>query len=188
MEELKDILLKIARDSINEKLTNQTIIDKEKLLKEYPSLAEERAVFVTITEDENLRGCIGSIVPRRSLLEDLIENAKSAAFSDPRFNSLSSEEFDKIKLEVSILTIPTEVEYDGLKDLEKKIKPSIDGVIIDLHGRRGTFLPQVWEQLPDFETFFAHLYLKAGIDMDYLSKTEEQPAVFIYQVEKFKEE
>ncbi len=188
MEELRDVLLKIARDSINEELTHKKLIDKKELLEKYPKLAEERAVFVTITKNESLRGCIGSIVPRRSLLDDLIENAKSSAFADPRFNSLSEEEFNKIKIEVSILTIPEEVEYDGVKDLKERIKPYVDGVIINLHGKRATFLPQVWEQLPDFETFLAHLYLKAGINTKYLEGTEEQAEVFTYQVEKFKEE
>ena len=188
MEKLKEILLKTARDSINEVLTNKELIDKDKLLKEYPELGEDRAVFVTITENKSLRGCIGSIVPRRSLLEDLVENAKAAAFGDPRFNALTKDEFDKIKIEVSILTIPEEIEYNNMEELEKKIRPNIDGVIVNLHDKRATFLPQVWEQIFDFETFLAKLYLKAGISTVYLTSTEDQPEIYTYQVEKFEEE
>ena len=188
MKKLKDILLKIARDSINEVLTNKKLVDKEKLLKKYPELGEDRAVFVTITEDKSLRGCIGSIVPRRTLLEDLIENAKSAAFADPRFNALLKDEFNKIQIEVSILTIPEEIEYNDMKELENKVRPNIDGVIVKLHDKQATFLPQVWEQLFDFETFLAKLYLKAGITTHYLVSTEDQPEIYTYQVEKFEEE
>ena len=180
---MKNVLLQIARDAIQSKFDGH-YIDKEDLLERYPELGEKGAVFVTLTEDDNLRGCIGSIVAHTTLLEDVIHNAKSAAFDDPRFMSLSESEMKKIKLEVSLLTPPEKVDYADTEDLKKKITQDKDGVILKLNGYQATFLPQVWEDLVDFELFFAHLCQKAGLGPNCLS---EHPEIYSYQVEKVKE-
>ena len=180
----KKILLKIAKEAIEEELYGKKI-DKELYLSLYPQLREKRAVFVTINKRGSLRGCIGSLLPYRSLLEDLIQNAKSAAFYDPRFPPLSKEEYEKddLEIEISILSIPKPLEYSDIDDLKSKIKPFKHGVILSIDGYRATFLPQVWEQLPQFELFFAHLCQKAGLSADCL---KYHPKIEVYEVEKIK--
>ena len=180
-KEEKNLLLKIAFDAIKEEFTKQKLIDREALVEKYPWLLKEQAVFVTLNKNHNLRGCIGSIIPHRALIDDLIANAKAAAFSDPRFNPLSPQELDQIELEVSLLTIPKELSYSDIEDLRKKIRPMIDGVILQIDGYQATFLPQVWEDLKTFDEFFAHLCLKASLPMDCL---KYHPKIYTYQVEK----
>lgn len=149
-----------------------------------PALAEKRATFITLTQNGTLRGCIGSILPYRTLLDDLVHNAKAAAFSDPRFAPLSEQELDSTKIEVSLLTVPQSVEYRDSNDLASKIRPGRDGVILNLDGYQATFLPQVWEQLSDFASFFGHLCQKAGLGSNCV---EQHPEIRTYQVEKIKE-
>jgi uncharacterized protein len=180
----KKLLLKIARDAIYSKFDEKFFIDKKQLLKKYSFLEEDRAVFVTLTIEKKLRGCIGSLVAHTTLLEDIIHNAKAAAFSDPRFPSLSKEEFEKIKIEISLLTIPKYLEYTDFEDLQKKLIPNVHGVILELDGKRATFLPQVWEQLPTFNEFMVHLCNKAGLNPSALSKL---PTIQIYEAIKIKE-
>ena len=179
----KKILLKIARASILEEFEGKPLINKEELIKEYPFLKEERATFVTLKIDGNLRGCIGSILPRMSLIDDVIYNAKQAAFNDPRFEPLSPEEYEKIHIEVSILTIPQKLEYEDEEDLKRKITKN-DGVILALADKQATFLPSVWEELPIFELFFGHLCMKAGMNGDCL---KYHPLIYTYQAEIIEE-
>ena len=179
---MSELLLEIARNSIASEFGIVNIKDIQELEKRYPELQREQAVFVTLTMDGQLRGCIGSIIPHRPLLEDIISNAKSAAFGDPRFPPLTLEEFKKVKIEVSLLSVPEFLEYSDIDDLRSKIRPNIDGVILQCDGRQSTFLPQVWEQLNSFDLFFAHLCLKAGLQQNCL---ECHPQIFVYQVEKF---
>ncbi len=176
------ILPKIAKEAIKAKLEGREL-DKEALRKKYPFLNKSGAVFVTIEKNHNLRGCIGSIIAHRSLLDDVIINAKSAAFRDPRFPSLTKEEFDEIEVEVSILTPPQLVEYQDVEDLKRKIKKNVDGVILKYNGFQATFLPQVWNQLPNFDDFFSQLGLKAGIGIDPLKL---HPTIYKYQVNLIK--
>lgn len=177
------ILLQIAKDSINEKFLGKNIIDKDGLLSQFPELGKDGAVFVTLTQNGSLRGCIGSLVARRSLLDDLISHAKNAAFEDPRFLPLSKEEFSKTNIEISLLSEAVALEYKNIDDLREKIKPNIHGVILQLNGRSATFLPQVWEQLNDFDTFFSHLCQKAGLSANSL---QNHPQIFTYTVKKIK--
>ncbi len=178
---MKDLLLTIARESIREEIIGRKLIKKSELLNSYPALHEARATFVTLTIEGELRGCIGSLVPHRTLLEDLISNAKSAAFKDPRFLPLSKEEFSHIEIEISLLSLPQKVPYESVDELRSKIRPKQDGVILNLEGRQSTFLPQVWDQLEAFDLFFAHLCQKAGLSSDCL---EQHPLIQTYQVEK----
>ena len=178
----KDILINIAKKSIERKFNNKINIDKKELLKNNNFLNEKRASFVTLTLNKELRGCIGSLEANRTLFDDVINNAYMAAFEDPRFLELSFEEFKKIEIEISILTPPIIVEYKDFEDLKSKIRPYIDGVIIEQDGKRSTFLPQVWDMLPNFDYFFAHLCYKGGFEVDDNFK----PKVYKYEVEKIK--
>jgi AmmeMemoRadiSam system protein A len=136
-----------------------------------PELKEERATFVTLTLDGNLRGCIGMLEACRPLAEDVAENAVSAAFRDPRFPPLSRDEFDDLKISISVLSPPQEMTFSSEADLLEKIRPGVDGLILQEGFRKGTFLPSVWEELPDKELFFEHLKLKAGLPAGYWSDT-----------------
>jgi len=180
----KKILIDIAKAAILEELTGKKIIDREQLLQQYPELGRDGAVFVTLNENHQLRGCIGSIIAHQPLIDDLIHNAKSAAFSDPRFRPLSKDEFDKLDIEISILTPPKRVEYRDVDELRKIIRVGVDGVIIRKGNHQATYLPSVWEQIPDFDLFFYHLCQKAGIDGNCLSM---HPEVYVYQAKKIKE-
>ncbi len=177
------ILLKIAKQSIIDSLNGQNTIDKNALLEKFPELDEQRATFVTLNKNGNLRGCIGSLVAHRTLLEDIISNAKSAAFNDPRFKPLQAEEFNQIDVELSILSVPKLLKYDDVADLKSKVIIGEDGIILRLDGRQATFLPQVWEQLPTFEIFFEHLCKKAGLEGDCLQR---HPEIYHYQAQKIK--
>ncbi len=179
-----ELLLKIARQAIASAFGQAPEVDKEALVAQYPELAKEQATFVTLTIGGQLRGCIGSIVPHRRLIDDLVANARAAAFEDPRFSPLTAEEFENVDIEVSLLTVPQALEYSDIEDLRRKIRPGEDGVILHLDGRQATFLPQVWEELNDFDLFFAHLCLKAGLPQNCLAY---HPTIFTYRVEKFKE-
>ena len=186
--ELKKIMLNIARIAIKEEFLGHKELNDQvigKLVSMYPRLAEPGAVFVTINERSSLRGCIGSLVAYRPLIEDLIANAKAAAFGDPRFPPLRESEFDQITIEISLIGEPRPLEYSDIEDLRKKIRPGIDGVILKVDGKQATFLPQVWEDLPSFNEFFAHLCIKAGLPPNCL---EYHPEIYVYQVEKWSEE
>ncbi len=182
---LQTILLQLARAAIASAFGRPFPFEKEALIATYPQLAEPRATFVTLKLDgKALRGCIGSIVPHTSLYEDIVTNARSAAFRDPRFSALSEAEYARCSVEVSLLSVPEQLSYSDDNDLRGKIRPGIDGVIIQKEGRSATFLPQVWEELPDFDQFFAHLGLKAGIGADVLS---HHPEIYTYQAEHFED-
>ncbi|MCK9372956.1 MAG: AmmeMemoRadiSam system protein A [Sulfuricurvum sp.] len=175
--------IQIAKDAIGACLEGRKI-DKGSLLSIHPELSEKKATFVTLTLHGHLRGCIGSLIAHRPLLDDLISNAESAAFHDPRFPPLNSAEADAIQIEVSLLTDPQSVEYRDEDELKKIIRPGIDGVILRYGNHQATFLPQVWEELNDFETFFAHLGMKAGINANPIAY---HPEIYTYQVDKIKE-
>ncbi|HDR14856.1 MAG TPA: AmmeMemoRadiSam system protein A, partial [Desulfobacteraceae bacterium] len=117
--------------------------------------------------------------------EGVRQNAVNAAFEDPRFPPLKKEEFDGIKIEVSVLTDPVTLEHRGGRDLLEKLQPGLDGVIIRKGGRQATFLPQVWEQLPEKETFLSHLCLKAGLPANAWSSGDLE--VLTYRVQAFEE-
>jgi AmmeMemoRadiSam system protein A len=161
----KKICLALAKQSIDYSFTNDglfrlTDAEIEKLPKK---LLEKKACFVTLKLNGALRGCIGHLSAVQALYEDIIENAYSAAFSDPRFNPLDKEEFERIQIEVSVLTDPVELKFKDTKDLLKKIVPKRDGLIIHKNNRSATFLPSVWEEIHTKEKFLSELCLKAGL-------------------------
>ncbi len=182
-DEAKD-LLEVARNTIKGRLFNleEPQIDSKGLPEVFQRTLGN---FVTITIEGNLRGCIGHIIPRLPLIEGIRENAVNAAFRDPRFPPLTKDEFDRIEIEISILTPPKELPYTDAEDLLRKLRPGIDGLIIKKGVYEATFLPQVWEQLPRKEHFLSHLCLKAGLPDD--SWKTEKLQVSTYQVQAFEE-
>ena len=139
-----------------------------------PPVFEERiACFVTLEKDDQLRGCIGSILAHRTLKEDLIANAKAAAFRDPRFRPLERSEFEKLSIAVSLLSQPESISFASEKDLLEQIEPFKDGLIIKDDVYQAVYLPSVWEQLPDKKDFLSSLKVKAGLSADYFSNTFE---------------
>jgi MEMO1 family protein len=149
-----------------------------------PWLLEHRATFVTLKQAGELRGCIGSLQARRPLGADVESNARAAAFSDPRFKPLVAAELEKIEVEVSVLSNPLRVMFADHRELVTQLRPGVDGLILAADERRGTFLPQVWEQLRDAETFLAHLKRKAGLPEAFPTR---RCAVWRYQVRKWSE-
>lgn len=179
---MKEILLKLCFDSINE-IFGGLAINREELINKYPSLLEKRASFITINKNNQLRGCIGSIIPTKPLIDDIMQNAKSSAFRDSRFEILRLSELKDISISISLLTIPKELLYDDINDLKSKIKIGTHGVILKLGNHQSTFLPSVWEQLPTFDMFFSHLCQKAGCESDCLNL---KPDIYIYETEYIK--
>ncbi len=176
--EHQQLLLSIARDAIF-----QTLEKKVPAIGKLPAeLMEERATFVTLTIGGRLRGCIGMLEVCRPLAEDVAANACAAAFEDPRFDSLTKKEFEKLEIHISVLSPPEELTFSSEEDVLRQIRPGIDGLILQEGFRRGTFLPSVWEELPEKELFWAHLKLKAGLPTDYWSSTLR---VFRYTTEYF---
>ena len=132
-----------------------------------PALGQPGAVFVTLTQDGELRGCIGSLEAHRPLDADVRSNARAAAFRDPRFAPLAEDELARTRVEVSLLTPAVPIEFADEDDAVRALRPGVDGVILEWRGRRGTFLPQVWASLPERRSFFAHLKQKAGLPADF---------------------
>jgi len=164
----QDTLLEIARTSIANGLTQAHALSIK--LKNYsPALQAQRASFVTLHINQQLRGCIGSLEAHRPLVNDVAENAFAAAFRDPRFAPVSEREFDQLEYHISILSPTEALMFESENDLLKKLRPGVDGLVLNEQGRRGTFLPSVWEQLPDPRQFLAQLKVKAGLSADYWS-------------------
>jgi len=172
-------LLILARDAISERFGIAC-----RPFADLPELHTPVATFVTLMKRGALRGCIGTLSAYRALLDDVRANACAAAFSDPRFAPVDVGELPDITVEVSVLTAPTPLSFHDEADALAQLRPNIDGVILRVRHYRATFLPQVWEQLPDTHSFMAHLKQKAGLPADYWS-----PEVVLerYQVEKWKE-
>jgi hypothetical protein len=125
------------------------------------------ATFVTLTKHGALRGCIGSLTAHRPLRDDVAANAVNAAVHDPRFPALTLPELREVHLEVSVLSPPEPLPFASHADAVSRLRPRIDGVILEYGSHRGTFLPQVWEQLPHSGDFLAHLIRKAGLPPDW---------------------
>lgn len=132
-----------------------------------PWLGEPGACFVTLMHDGALRGCIGSLLAQRALGDDVRANALAAAFHDPRFAPLQALELDRTAIEVSLLSPMQPLHHDSERSALAQLRPGIDGVVFEYGARRSTFLPQVWEQLPEVEVFMAQLKHKAGLPADF---------------------
>jgi len=180
----KRTLLGLARQALEGGVLGQklTPLDLQSLP---PHLRECGASFVTLTINDSLRGCIGALDPCQPLVEDVREHAIAAALQDFRFPVVCPDELLQIKLEISRLTIPVELEYCSPKDLLAKLRPGIDGVVLRDGLCRATFLPQVWEKLPDPADFLDNLCYKMGATPDLWRKRHLD--VLVYQVEEFHE-
>ncbi len=179
MLEMYKELLSLARKAIESKLNNKKLEIPENVRKKY---SEKKACFVTLTEKEELRGCIGSLEPRQELWKDVIENAIHAAFDDYRFPPLEKNELLKIKIEISVLSIPKKINFENEKELLEKIDKNM-GIILKKGFNSATFLPQVWEEISNKKDFLEHLSLKAGLGRDAWKNAE----IYCYRVEKIKE-
>ena len=157
------VLLPIARAAIASALD----IYEHNADESAPWLSEHGASFVTLTRNGELRGCIGSLQAHRPLLEDVRENAVAAALYDPRFPSLRAVELEDITIEVSVLSQAHAMAFVDETDALAQLRPGIDGLIFEYRHFRSTFLPQVWEQLPQPREFMAHLKHKAGLHPDF---------------------
>lgn len=179
MPDLGTTLLTLARNAIATHfgLPQSPTVDT-------PELQKPGATFVTLTQHGNLRGCIGSLEAWRPLAKDVQENALAAAFRDPRFGPLTADELPFTRVEVSLLTAAEAISFTSEADALAQLRPNVDGVIFTAGHRRSTFLPQVWEQLPDPAAFMAHLKQKAGLPASYWG-----PDVGLerYTVKKWKE-
>jgi hypothetical protein len=178
-DELGLALLHIARGAIAERLGLPA-----QPAPDLPELEQPAATFVTLTSEGALRGCIGSLEPRLPLREDVRNNALAAAFRDPRFPPLGLEEFGAARVEVSLLGALEPIAVIDETDALRRLRPGIDGVVLTCGGHRATFLPQVWESLPDPRHFLAQLKRKAGLAAGFWN---EDLRLARYQVTKWKE-
>ena len=149
-----------------------------------PFLAEPRATFVTLNVDHDLRGCCGSIESRFALAEDVWRNAWASAFADPRFPPLTSSEYTSTHIHISVLSPLQALIARDEQDLLAQLRPGRDGLLLQLGAARATFLPAVWESLPEPAEFLAHLKHKAGWRPDFWSPRME---IWRYETESFGE-
>jgi AmmeMemoRadiSam system protein A len=177
-------LLKLARSVIKTTLVKDEKIEKPEKLS--AALKEKRGCFVTLHKNGALRGCIGTIDPRKSLYDGVEENAVNSAFWDPRFPKMIEDELDDIDIEVSVLTVPRILEFKGENELLGQLEPGIHGVILSQGRHSATFLPQVWDQLPDKKDFLTHLCMKAGLGGNCWK--DKETVVKVYEAEYFSEE
>ena len=171
-----EVLLRIARASIARRE------DAARELAQHDWLAAPGATFVTLKQRGELRGCIGSIEPRRALAEDVSHNAWAAAYRDPRFPPVSEDEIESLEVEVSLLSPRQPIVASSEAEALAQLRPGIDGIYLEFQGHSATFLPQVWESLPERRQFLAELKRKAGLPANFW-----HPDVRLsrYTVEKF---
>jgi len=173
------ILLPIARAAIADALGRSHAAREDA-----PWLQEHGACFVTLTQEGELRGCIGSLEAHRPLLADVKANAYAAAFRDPRFSPLTVEELDYTRVEISLLSAQEPIACASEQDALAQLRPHVDGLVFEYGHYRSTFLPQVWEQLPHPGQFMAHLKRKAGLHAEFWA---EGVRLSRYTVSKWKE-
>lgn len=181
-KEQKEKLLKLAKYTIASKLEVEETEIKETEFTD-PIFQEKRGVFVTLHIQGQLRGCIGNIDPIYPLYEAVQRNAHEAAFGDPRFAPLTYDEYQNLDIEISVLTVPKKLEFSSADDLLIKLSPGKHGIVLECGMYKSTFLPQVWDDLPDKEQFLSHLCVKAGVEPNTWRKGECD--VYTYEVEKF---
>lgn len=159
-------LHELARESIERALHEGQLVPYAGEPRD-PRLVRPNASFVTLRVGEDLRGCCGTIEASRPLSEDVWNNAWASAFADPRFPPLTREEWSGTNVEISVLSEPERLDVHSEAELLETLRPGHDGLILQFAGRRSTFLPAVWEQLPDPARFVRHLKMKAGWPADF---------------------
>ena len=179
------ILLTLARQAIEDAVLERpfTPLNLENLPE---ALRQYGATFVTLTIQGNLRGCIGALEAYQPLAEDVCEHAIGAAMQDYRFPPVGVNELKDIKIEISRLTSPQALDYQTPEELQEQLRPHVDGVILRDGPRRSTFLPHVWEKLPQPADFLNHLCAKMGANPNLWREKPLQ--VYTYQVEEFHED
>lgn len=173
------VLLPIARSAISSALGRAHQAEDSQSW-----LQENGACFVTLTQNQQLRGCIGTLEAHRPLLLDVTANAQAAALRDPRFSPLIASELDITEVEISLLSTIQALSFSSERDALKKLQPGVHGVVFEYGRHRSTFLPQVWEQLPNVVEFMAHLKHKAGLSPDFWA---DEVKLSCYTVSKWKE-
>ncbi len=173
------ILLPLARAAIASELDIHHRAEKSAVW-----LHEPGACFVTLMQNGQLRGCIGSLEAHRALLHDVEANARAAAFSDPRFEPLRAEEFVETGIEISLLSPMQPMQFADEADALAQLRPGVDGIVFEYERHRSTFLPQVWEQLPTAREFIAHLKVKARLPANFWAGDVK---LYRYTVSKWKE-
>ena len=159
------LLLGLAGEAIERELHH--LPEQDLLLQGIPEhLWQEGAAFVTLNLHGKLRGCIGHLQASQPLVEDVVQNARHAAFRDPRFAPLTDAEFPELEISLSLLSSSEPLNFSSEEDLLRQLRPGIDGLILQDGAQRGTFLPSVWESLPDPADFLRQLKLKAGLPAD----------------------
>lgn len=180
----QNLLLKIARQALEQAVHGEALVQID-LAELPPTLQEQGASFVTLTIGDRLRGCIGTLDAYQPLALDVQDHAVAAALQDYRFSQVKPAELPNIQVEVSFLTPHVPLEYTDPQDLISKLRPHIDGVILQDGRRKATFLPQVWDKLPEPQAFLSHLCLKMGAQEDLWRKKPVE--VYVYQVQEFHE-
>lgn len=175
----KKWLLDLAKKAIETKLTSKELmLDSADVPKEFKT---KKACFVTLKYSNRLRGCVGNLLPTQPLYQDVIKNARAAAFADYRFKPLTVDELKQIQIEISILEKPQQFQYYEPEELLNFLAVNKPGVIIRKASRQATFLPQVWEELKDPQEFLEHLCLKAGL---FFNEWQKMTSIEFYLVEK----
>lgn len=174
-------LLRLARRSIEQGIHSghPLIVTPSEF---HRDLKQVRASFVTLEKLGELRGCIGHLEAVQPLMVDVVENAFAAAFRDPRFPPVRADELDELHIHLSLLTHPKAMQFESEGDLIAQLRPGRDGLILQDGPNRGTFLPSVWDSLPDPSDFLAHLKQKAGLSTRHWSKNIE---CYRYNTESF---
>lgn len=178
------LLLKFARQALEDGVCGRSLLPL--FLDELsPRLRQPGASFVTLTSHGELRGCIGTLEASQPLVEDVRQHAVAAALEDFRFPPVHANELPFIKIEISRLTVPRPLDYRDADDLLRQLRPGLDGVVLVDGIRRATFLPQVWEKVPEPEIFLGMLCRKMGAPTEAWRK--QKLTVLIYEVEEFHE-
>lgn len=178
--DLGQVLIPIARAAIFDAFGRPY----DETAEDLPWLQEKGASFVTLTQNQQLRGCIGTLEAHRPLLIDVQANAQAAAFRDQRFSPLTEAELTHTQIEISLLSAMQAMAFSDEHDALAQLQPGVDGVVFEFGRYRSTFLPQVWEQLPDADLFMAHLKHKAGLRPEFW---DNQVKLYRYTVSKWKE-
>lgn len=180
------LLVRLARQQIERHLGIEPSLPVTAAEMSHPALQQKRGVFVTLHKRRDLRGCIGSLAGVESVVDGIRRNALNAAFHDHRFQPLTVAELDALHVEISVLTEPQPLLYEGADHLLRLLRPGTDGVILKgPGGLSATFLPQVWRQLPDPAQFLGHLCRKAGMAEGAWRSGMLQ--ILTYQVQYFEE-
>lgn len=175
-------LLRVARESIRQRFAHDASLPDVGV--DDPALQEPGATFVTLMQHQALRGCIGTLEARRPLLQDVAHNAQAAAFHDPRFSPIVPAELATVSIYISVLSRPEPFLVQDREELLRRLEPGRHGVILQEGARRATFLPAVWDSLPEAEDFLEQLLHKAGLPRHHWSPTLR---FLVYTTESFSE-